>query len=95
MYVGVIKEFEIRRIFRNRMPNCEVMLSKYGLYPTSGGAQRPKCGDRSELDLILWLLFLCDGRRDIENISIFLDTPVKKLLPICHKLLTKGIFEIV
>ena len=46
------------------------MLSKYNLYPKVGGLIRPKIGKVSSLEIILWLIFLCDGNTTVEQISI-------------------------
>jgi aminopeptidase-like protein len=65
------------------------------LYPATGGAQRPELGGRSELDLILWLLFLCDGRLDIDHIAARLQVPPAELVPIADRLVAKGALELV
>jgi len=94
LYVRLIDKFEARRIYRNRMPNCEVMLSRHDLYPTSGGAQCPELGGRSELDLILWLLFFCDGKLDINAIARRLHIAPDTLITVADKLASKGVLEI-
>lgn len=91
LYCRVIDRLEQSRILRNRIPNCEVMLSRHDLYPATGGAQRPELGGRSELDLILWLLFLCDGRKPLEDIAADLGVDVRKLDPIVERLVHKGV----
>jgi aminopeptidase-like protein len=45
------------------------MLSRYNLYPQSGGALCPAPGEQSELDMVLWLLFFCDGRISLTEIA--------------------------
>lgn len=55
-------------IYRRHDPHCEIMLSKYDLYPAMGGALLPK-SQITQLDLRLWLLFLCDGERPLYTIS--------------------------
>lgn len=95
VYVRLIGRLEARRIYRNRIPHCEVMLSRHDLYPATGGAQRPELGGRSELDLILWLLFLCDGKLDIDHIATRLQVPPAELLPIADRLADKGALELV
>jgi aminopeptidase-like protein len=71
------------------------MLSKHGLYPATGGAQRPDLGGRSELDLILWLLFLCDGCLDIDSIAARLAVAPGLLEPIAGRLVAQGALELV
>ncbi|WP_171817397.1 DUF4910 domain-containing protein [Sulfuritalea hydrogenivorans] len=95
VYVRLIKKLEARRIYRNRIPHCEVMLSRHDLYPATGGAQRPELGGRSELDLILWLLFLCDGKLDLDRIAARLEVPLAELAPIADRLAGKGVLELV
>lgn len=91
LYVRLIDKIEVRRIYRNRIPNCEVMLSKHDLYPKTGGAQLPELGGRSELDLILWLLFLCDGRCDLENIAKQLGVSLEILCPLVEQMCRRDV----
>lgn len=93
LYIQLIDKLEARRIYRNRMPNCEVMLSRHDLYPAAGGAQRPELGGRAELDLILWLLFLCDGKLDMNTIARQLTVSPDTLSAIANKLVSKGALE--
>ena len=93
LYRRLIDKFEARRIYRNRIPHCEVMLSRHDLYPATGGFQCPELGGRSELDLILWLLFLCDGRRDMDSIATRLQISSEKLCSIVGRLVEKGLLE--
>lgn len=95
LYVRLVDKIEARRVYRNRIPHGEVMLSRHDLYPATGGAQRPELGGRSELDLILWLLFLCDGKLDIDHIASRLDVSSADLIPIADRLVAKGVLEIV
>jgi aminopeptidase-like protein/spore coat polysaccharide biosynthesis protein SpsF (cytidylyltransferase family) len=93
VYARLIDKLEARRIYRNRIPLCEVMLSRHDLYPAIGGAQRPELGGRSELDLILWLLFLCDGKLDLDRIAARLEVSPAELMPIADRLAAKGVLE--
>jgi aminopeptidase-like protein len=95
LYRSLMTKLEKRVIYRNCYPSCEVMLSKYDLYPRTGGAQLPELGGKSRLDLILWLLFLCDGRLDIATIARRLNVCVKSLTDIANELVVKGLLEIV
>jgi len=90
-YVKLIDKIEARRIFRNCSPNGEVMLSRHGLYPSSGGAQQPESKSRSELDLILWLLFLCDGCKSLDDIALELGVDVTILLTLVERLVRNGV----
>ena len=93
LYRRLIAKIESRRIYRSLNPCCEIMLSKHGLYPATGGAQRPDLEGRSELDLILWLLFLCDGRNDIDSIAARLAVTPALLEPIADRLVAQGALE--
>ncbi len=95
LYVRLIEKLEARRVYRNRIPHGEVMLSRHDLYPATGGAQRPELGGKSELDLILWLLFLCDGKLDIASIAARLDVRASDLVPIADRLVAKDVLELV
>lgn len=95
VYVRLIDKLEARRIYRNRIPHGEVMLSRHDLYPATGGAQRPELGGRSELDLILWLLFMCDGRLSLDDISGRLDVAPARLAAVAESMLAKGVLEVV
>jgi aminopeptidase-like protein/spore coat polysaccharide biosynthesis protein SpsF (cytidylyltransferase family) len=94
LYVRLIDKVEARRVYRNRIPHGEVMLSRHDLYPAMGGAQRPELGGKSELDLILWLLFLCDGKLDIVRIAEKLGVSSVDLVPIADRLVAKDVLEI-
>ncbi len=91
VYCRLIDKIEGRRVYRNLVPSGEAMLSRRGLYPAIGGAQRPGSGKRSELDLILWLLFLCDGRTALDEIAAKLEIGVPELDPVVEKLVREGV----
>lgn len=95
IYLRLIDKIETRRIYRNRIPHCEVMLSRHDLYPTKGGALKPELGGRSELDLILWISFMCDGSVDLDSIAIRLQVPLRSLNPIVERLVEQGVLEVV
>jgi len=92
-YKRLVERLEARQIYQNRIRHGEVMLSRHELYPASGGAQRPDLGGRSELDLILWLLFYCDGRLALDDIALMLDVPMASVESIVSKLASKGILN--
>ena len=93
LYLRLIDKLESRRVYRNRIPHCEAMLSKRALYPTTGGAQRPELNGRSELDLMLWILFLSDGRQSTADIASTLGIEVKDVESIVEKLIEKEVLE--
>jgi aminopeptidase-like protein len=82
-------------IYKNKYPNCEIMLSKHGLYPQTGGAQLPELGGKSELDLILWLLWFSDGSNSLYDIAHKLDCQVEILKRIARNLTDKGLLQVV
>ena len=69
LYLQVLDRLDKNIVYRSRHTNCEIMLSKHGLYPETGGGQLPGNTIKNELDLILWLLFLCDGEKTLWEIS--------------------------
>jgi len=87
------KSLLLTNVYKSNHPNCEVMLSKYDLYPNTGGAQVPKFGDRNELDLILWLLFWCDGNNSLEKIAKKLKVNFDILETIAKKLVHKKVLR--
>ncbi|MBU6176792.1 MAG: DUF4910 domain-containing protein [Bacteroidetes bacterium] len=91
VYIKLIEYIEAMVIYENKSPNCEIMLSKHNLYPKQGGALIPESKARTELDIILWLLFLCDGKRPIENIAEELNINVYDLNPVIDKLKQKSL----
>ncbi len=90
-YCRLIGKLESRELYRNTAGAGEVMLSKHELYPKSGGAQLPELGGRSELDLILWLLWHCDGHTSLQDIAHTLAVPLERLRGLAHRLSQKGV----
>ncbi len=78
-------------VFENRKPYGEVMLGKHGLYPKTGAALIPDKTGLSDLDCILWLLFLCDGSLPLWNIAKRLGVEQQRLYGIALQLEGKGI----
>ena len=72
-------------------------LSKYELYPkTSGHINQKAFGEQNnnELEQILWLLFLCDGSKDLYEISKKQKFNILELHKIAEKLRQKGVFAL-
>jgi aminopeptidase-like protein len=96
VHLQAIAALERQVIYRRRLPDCEPMLSKRGLYPQTGGALNfSAAGGRelSELDLILWLLFLCDGRMPLSVIARRLGVEEPALARVAADLHRKGALE--
>jgi aminopeptidase-like protein len=91
LYLKLIDKLESDIIFESLAPNCEVMLSKYGLYPETGGAMLPGRNSQAELNRILWLLFYCDGCMSLRQISEKTSEPFKKIYETALMLETKNI----
>jgi aminopeptidase-like protein len=85
-----LSEWDDGPIYRRRDPHCEVMLSKYNLYPKTGGAILPN-SRITELDLRLWLLFLCDGKQPLYMIAQRLGVPLAHLEREAQVLEQKGL----
>lgn len=77
-------------LYRNCQPYCEIMLSKHDLYPQTGGAILPS-SRMSELDLRLWLLFLCDGTQPLYKIARRIGVPLPYLEKEAQVLEQKGL----
>lgn len=90
-YQRLIAKLEAREVYRGTVAAGEVMLSKHGLYPKDGGALRPELGGRSELDLLLWLLWHCDGRTSLDEIAQKLEVAIERLRPLLQRLLDAGV----
>jgi len=68
LYLQLINKMDKNITYKNLQPNCEIMLSKHGLYPKTGGNFLPN-SDLSTLDIILWSLFYMDGTISLYEIS--------------------------
>ncbi|MTA33660.1 MAG: hypothetical protein F2556_07175, partial [Actinobacteria bacterium] len=88
-----IEKMEELRFFRNKQPNCEVMMSKHDLYPKFGGAIKPIPGAPSSLSVALWLLFYLDGNTPLSSISKWTGIPVDALEDALGELVSRGIVE--
>ena len=97
LYYSLISKIEKNLKFKNLMPTCEVMLSKYDLYPKMGGTinQLISNSKKNELDIILELLFYCDGEVSLYNLSRQLEMDLNVLYEIAIKIKNKYILEIV
>ena len=80
-------------IYKNLFPNCEVMLSQHGLYPDTGGGMLPGQNTEVELNTILFLLFHCDGVRNLSVITKELELPLDQVNIIATLLKEKGILS--
>lgn len=97
LYYTLITKIEKNLNFRNLMPSCEVMLSKHDLYPKTGGTinQLTQNTKKNQLDIILKLLFYCDGEIGLYDLSKKLEVDLNTLYKIAVKIKNKYILEIV
>ena len=93
LYIGAIDKLDKDIVYINPNSNCEVMLSKHSLYQKTGGGQLPIYGTKNEQDLILWLLFYCDGQRSLWQIAKILDAPIDKLYNVAVRLLKNNLLQ--
>mgnify|MGYP001970905460 FL=1 len=93
LHQKVLARLDAEPTYRSLVPNCEVMLSKHDLYPVTGGAQIPGTNETTELDLILWLLWMCDGRSGTHGIARRLGVPTSRILEILAQLEAKQLVE--
>ena len=93
LHQRVLEKLDQEPVYRNLHPNCEVMLSRHGLYPDAGGGQVPTKDAPSDLDLILWLLWICDGRSGLYGIAKKLGVPLTDLLELLKLLESRQLVE--
>jgi aminopeptidase-like protein len=93
-YKKVINIMDKNVVLQNNYPNGEVMLGKHDLYPKTGGALKfGKDRELSEVDIMLWLLFYCDGKNSLYKISRLIDLDINILYEISNKLVNKNILS--
>jgi len=94
LYLQLINKMDKNIVYRNLHPNCEVMLSKHDLYPKTGGAQLPN-SNVSALDIILWILYYCDGSINLYEISQKLKIDISLVYKETKQLENKKILKII
>lgn len=76
LHIQLLGKLDKNITFKNKTDHCEVMLSKHGLYPKTGGDLLP--GEKmGALDIRLWLMFLCDGKTLLHEVSKKLKVPIE------------------
>jgi len=93
LYIQLIDKMDKNIIYKNLYPKSEVMLSKYNLYPKTGGALLPN-SNISALNIILWLLYYCDGVITLYDISKKLQTDINLIYKEAIALERKKILKI-
>ena len=90
VYKEFILSIENQKIFKSKNHFSETMLSKFNLYPDTGGSlMTNKNKINQNLDKILWILFLCDGKKTLEQIQEILNISKKSCLEIINLLKKK------
>ena len=93
LYCRLIEKIESQKIYVNKFNKGEVMLSKHGLYNKQGGSVIPIKESLNYLDIILWVLFYCDGKLTIEEIQKKLKIKKKTMDYICSELESRDILK--
>jgi aminopeptidase-like protein len=95
IHLKVLNKLNQENVYKSTQRYGEIMLSKYNLYPKTGGAITPKKLDISNLDLILWLLWMCDGYTGIYQIAKKLEVSINELDASLKLLIGKKLLEVV
>lgn len=93
IYQNLIRKIEKQVIYKSLKDKCEPMLSKYNLYTNLGGNFVPKRNMFSQTDLVLWLMFLSDGDKTIDQISSYLKVRKEKIEQLYHLLSKKKLVK--
>ena len=93
IYKKIIDNLERLEIYSLNNKYCEPMLSKHDLYPKVGGKIKPTLGKHSSLDIILWLIFLCDGKTSIDEVLDKIRIKKSNLDKILKVLVNKNILK--
>ena len=93
LYLRAIELLEGEVFYRSRNPHCEVMLSPRGLYPDGGGGMMPGQNSGAQLDAILWLMMLMDGRTSVQDAAARTGLPVADLLGMAEFLCERGLLD--
>ena len=80
-------------VFRNRYPNGEVMLAKFGLYPEDGAGLNPGMKPDQVLDVRMKLLFFMDGTVSVGRLAKLINAPVDVIYQECILLEKYSIIE--
>lgn len=93
LYQKLIEKLENQIMYQSKITKGEVMLSKYNLYTKLGGNFVPKKNSWTQTDLILWLIFLSDGNRTIDQIASNLNVKKQIITNLYRMLIKKKLVE--
>ena len=93
IYSKILDKLDREKIYKNKFPNCEVMLSKHGLYPKIGGNLLPIQGQETEIDTILSILWMSDGKTGVYEIANNIKVNEDLVISISDDLCSRGIMK--
>jgi aminopeptidase-like protein len=91
IYIQLIQNLEALDYPSRNFEACEPFLSKHGLYSSVGGSLIPNTKEYTSTDIILWLLFLSDGKTPTYSIAKILNLPLPLITEFVNMLRSKGI----
>jgi len=93
LYCQLIDRIDLQKVYITKCNKGEVMLSKHGMYNHQGASLIPDKNSLTYLDVVLWVLFYCDGKHSIEQIKNKLKIDSETIDSVCSKLVSKNIIE--
>lgn len=92
LHIQLLKKLDKNILFKNKIDHCEVMLSRHDIYPKTGGNLLPD-EKMDALDIRLWLLFLCDGKTFLHEVSKKLKVSIEIIYQEAKVLSDMGVLE--
>lgn len=86
VYLSIFDKLERNATFKSLCPYCEPNLGKRGLYPKVGGPSRAKNPALFETNVICWLMFYCDGKTSLLEVSAKTGIKIEQLFKMAIKL---------
>ena len=90
LYIDLIKKLEKWKIYKSKYVYGEMMLSKRNLYNTFGGGYLPN-SKMAISDIILWVIFLSNGKVCTEEIANRIKININKVNKVAKLLVEKKI----
>ena len=90
LYIDLIKKLEKWKIYKSKYVYGEMMLSKRNLYNTFGGGYLPN-SKMAISDIILWVIFLSNGKVCTEEIANRIKININKVNKVVKLLVEKKI----
>jgi aminopeptidase-like protein len=91
LYLRALEKLEDEVFYKSLNPHCEAMLSPRGLYPSEGGGMLPGKNSGRQLDAILWLMMLCDGKTSLQDIAKRTGLPLEEVRDMAAFLAEQGL----